>query len=60
MKEKSCRLCAYHHAEKEECRFNPPTVMAGHTLKTYWPKVKPDDWCGQFMSAENLYHKKGK
>jgi hypothetical protein len=59
MMDKTCTNCAYYHpTDKDrlagECRCKPPTVPMG------WPKVDALDWCGQFLSRENLYEKKKK
>jgi hypothetical protein len=36
--------------EQGECRFKPPTVV--HHGDTYFPKVKPESWCGSFEPKE--------
>ena len=32
------------------CRRYPPTILDGG--ETGWPRMKPDDWCGEFMQNE--------
>jgi hypothetical protein len=64
MGDKTCTNCAYYHpTDKDrlagECRIYPP-VGAIHESPLRWPKVDALDWCGQFMSRENLYEKKKK
>jgi hypothetical protein len=61
--DKTCTNCAYYHpTDKDrlagECRCKPPRVGAIH--ESPWPKVDALDWCGQFLSRENLYEKKKK
>jgi hypothetical protein len=63
--DKTCTNCAYYHpTDKDrlagECRCKPPQVFATNIGQTYWPKVDALDWCGQFLSRENLYEKKKK
>jgi len=71
MADKTCTNCAYYHATDKdrlagECRINPPIVVVagvtGEAIQTVcnWPKVDALDWCGQFLSRENLYEKKKK
>jgi hypothetical protein len=67
MADKTCGNCAYYHpADKDrlrgQCRIQPPhTLMSDNgQLSGYWPSVDALDWCGQFMSRENLYEKKKK
>jgi hypothetical protein len=63
MADKTCTNCAYYHpTDKDrlngECRLNPPQALPG--TNGSWPKVDGLDWCGQFLSRENLYEKKKK
>jgi hypothetical protein len=61
MADKTCTNCAYYHPTdkdrlKGECRIKAPLQWSTHN----WPDVDALDWCGEFMSMENLYEKKKK
>lgn len=71
MADKTCTNCAYYHSTDKdrlagECRIYPPkvafSVVQNESISTAsnWPKVDALDWCGQFLSRENLYEKKKK
>ena len=40
---KRCVNCAFF--DMNTCHFNPPVATLSGTI---WPKVKNEDWCGQF------------
>lgn len=45
---KRCDTC--EHYDNGKCRIDPPTPImdSQDNLKTVWPKVYPDSWCGQW------------
>lgn len=50
-----CSACVYWHPLTDptqgECRCNAPTrpeTAGGHAI---WPKVWPNDWCGEFIAG---------
>lgn len=52
-----CRNCHFYFAADIRnsettysiCRIDPPTViLVGDTLKSVWPFVRPDNWCGSY------------
>lgn len=55
-KERRCENCRFFekkthgNALHHECRFNPPSYST--VVKTIWPCVKLDDWCGKFESEQ--------
>jgi len=63
MTDKTCGNCAYFHATDKdrqagECHIYPPKKsIEGIPV---WPKLDSLDWCGQFLSRQNLYEKKKK
>lgn len=60
-----CKDCAYYSvavkgglfkAEQGDCRRFPPTVVhtenaTTYELKSTFPGVAPDEWCGEFRRA---------
>ena len=53
--EQSCLNCMYLRGGF--CRRNAPVVFAEPSThytysKAFWPVVKGDDWCGEWVSAE--------
>ena len=40
---KTCRMCEFYSAVKEECRYSPPSRSG-----LRFPIVSPDDWCGRW------------
>ncbi len=49
----SCARCAYvnTYGNVYECRKHAPiTTVSGVYDKTYWPKVRSNDWCGEFQN----------
>lgn len=56
----TCATCAFFEDVRQECRFNPPTVVAiaptqnptqNAATDSRWPAVDSDDWCSHWMSA---------
>jgi len=61
-----CKDCTYYSvsvkggmfkSEKGDCRRYPPTIVqtedsTAYELKSIFPVVLPDEWCGEFRSAE--------
>ncbi len=49
----SCRSCAYHDADLDQChRWAPnPGDEAG------WPAVEGADWCGQHPAIEAMFQR---
>lgn len=43
--EGSCDLC--HFRRNDRCVRFPPQALPGGAV---WPRVKPEDWCGEFRS----------
>lgn len=64
----SCKECAYSHKIIDtyecECRKNAPNVAniiytsdynysaRGEKVVTFWPRVRDNDWCGQWEEYE--------
>ena len=46
----TCASCLFFNASLAECRRNAP-IPVGHRQFAQWPKVKEDDWCGQYRKA---------
>lgn len=55
MRDKSCEGCAHYDETASECHKYAPRAVEGIG---YWPKVKPDDWCSEFVDAANVYKSK--
>lgn len=63
MKKKVCRNCAYWEEVTMECRCDSPwtpqfvvSYRSGENIfpgDSYWPKVDPDWWCGEFSLSRN-------
>jgi hypothetical protein len=60
MKVKECRTCIHRRegmlaVDPYECRRYPPAVVTwDHTRnQTVWPKVKPNDWCGEWKEDKS-------
>lgn len=56
MSSQACEGCRYFHVTddaRQQCRIRPPTVVAhaDDEPETVWPRVRRDDWCGQFKPA---------
>ena len=58
----TCATCAFLHTVNNECRFNPPTVVALTSsdnkyhvpidvIRSHWPKVDANDWCSRWYPA---------
>lgn len=50
-----CSACIYWHpltdTTKGECRYNAPARPAERQGPALWPRVRPNDWCGQFIAG---------
>lgn len=47
----NCETCKYYDSQLQTCRIKPPKVNgAGNG---YWPKVNPDDWCGEYRPNQD-------
>ena len=57
-----CGNCKYFDDQLEECHINPPVaVYSGKEdtlgrldVKTIWPEVSSDDWCGKWEEYEPI------
>jgi hypothetical protein len=62
-----CVSCRFHVFGYEDCHALPPVVhftqnttadgkgsKATMRIKSAWPQVKPDDWCGLFKAAKKV------
>ena len=46
----SCSSCAFH--ESKRCKAMPPHIfLINDLLKSEWPRVQSDDWCGSWSKA---------
>ena len=48
MRDKACEGCAHYDEKKGECHKKAPRIEG-------WPKVKPDDWCSEFLNVKFVY-----
>lgn len=54
----SCDQCMYFLQELDErygeCRrYAPRTVLTIDQTETWWPVVKDEDWCGEYLRRKN-------
>jgi hypothetical protein len=47
--EHKCRGCKYFDSKTETCHRYAPRSMPKESM--LWPKVKKEDWCGEFVQA---------
>ena len=45
----SCGTCIYHDSLVNECRRRAPKIYPSS-----WPKVKVDDWCGEYLGHDGV------
>jgi hypothetical protein len=58
MKKAECKNCKFYQEVNNMwgyCKFNAPVIITKHPdskewpfTESTWPKVFPEDWCGQF------------
>ena len=59
MERGTCATCAFFHDVKNECRYDPPTVVSLTSsdnkyhvpidvIQNHWPKVDNNDWCSHY------------
>ena len=53
----TCRFYQYHSHAEDECRKNAPVVLQDSDGNTAfpvncWPKVKHNDFCGQYEPSD--------
>lgn len=46
-----CEDCRFWFEDQSQCRRNAPQPMAGASggHDTLWPRVEPQDWCGEYQ-----------
>lgn len=48
----SCATCEFIFPSTNECRRYPPTAMLeGANIRSVWPVVVDDDWCGEYQAG---------
>lgn len=58
----SCANCKFYIPQEGECRVGPPSVVSVSVIrpkdeppllstKSEWPRVRPNDWCGDWKKA---------
>ena len=51
-----CEACLYWSCSSHECRATAPMEaenLNGTPRYAVWPKTRPNDWCGEFVSPWN-------
>ncbi len=51
-----CSQCKFFQSQQTECRRYAPSPQEGDT-KAQWPNVAQDDWCGEFVAAQDADRK---
>lgn len=51
--ERTCRSCAHMVAEDNmlRCRRYPPVWTTSFSGVFQWPRMRPQDWCGEHATA---------
>ena len=52
----TCNSCRFF--DGNECRINPPVVIVDGNarVRSMWPAVTRDDWCGSHERLEQAHH----
>ena len=52
-RKETCSTCRWWDGDRQDCRVNPPTVVAiDNDEYTVWPDTDPDDWCGAWQDKQ--------